>query len=785
MFTLNEDLSIYATRGDAVFFSVQAEYNGETFQFQPGDVVRLKIYGKKNAENVLLQKDFPVTVAADSVAIYLTEADTKLGEVISKPTDYWYEVELNPFTEPQTIIGYDEDGAKIFRLFPEGNDVPEFVVTPEDIPVVDKDLDLVSTRPVQNQAIARAVVQLRAAIESTNAMAVETTSTLRSDVNTLDNEIGVERSRIDNLVAVAVAPASGDDAAYLEVADIRVGYDGKTYTSAGKAVREQIGAVARQVKVKNLIDFHRLIRGFITADGTINNYNNGYTVANEVTTDFIKVGATGSYYFGHRFNAVATAIKETVSASKNFFSFALYDANKAFIKRVSYDTEETVIDASVFAGASYVRVSYRTYMFNSPVFAACGVPCEAMDEVKVSDNLLETYPMIFNGYLTNASGAVIGTTHDINGYIPTKEDEKTSGFIPCEGGREMFLFSTAEHDNWLRIAFYGADGAFMSSIAYSETSADAADVDDYNNFLETFVIPENAVALRISCRSAYIQECVLAYNDSQRRYLYKQCERSYKSKYEAEKVSLLPFRSFVKAVAHRGQSNGAPENTLSAYRLAAQQNFEYVECDISFTSDGVPVLLHDGTIDRTSDGTGNISKMTLAEARAYDYGSWFSSKYAGEKIPTAEEFIALCRKLSLHPYIEVKSGNAEQIKALVGIVRKYGMLRNVTWISFSVPHLKYVKDADPAARLGYVVDSVTESVVTTALGLRNDRNEVFVDTGTDNDKIALCIAADIPVERWTINAEEKIFSMNPYISGVTSNYIHAGKVLYNSEIKAE
>lgn len=219
MFTLNEDLSIYATRGDAVFFSVQAEYNGETFQFQPGDVVRLKIYGKKNAENVLLQKDFPVTVAADSVAIYLTEADTKLGEVISKPTDYWYEVELNPFTEPQTIIGYDEDGAKIFRLFPEGNDVPEFVVTPEDIPVVDKDLDLVSTRPVQNQAIARAVVQLRAAVEDTKKTVMQSA-----------RDLAVEKARIDNLVA-------GGTAGDAEVVDMRVDGDGVVHASAGDAVR--------------------------------------------------------------------------------------------------------------------------------------------------------------------------------------------------------------------------------------------------------------------------------------------------------------------------------------------------------------------------------------------------------------------------------------------------------------------------------------------------------------------------------------------------------------------
>lgn len=125
MFKLNDDLSIYVTRGDILFFAVYAEdtEQGIEYTFQAGDVVRMKVYGKKDAENVVLQKDFPVTANTTSVDIVLTGEDTKIGEVISKPKDYWYEVELNPLSNPQTIIGYDEDGAKVFKLFPEGNDI--------------------------------------------------------------------------------------------------------------------------------------------------------------------------------------------------------------------------------------------------------------------------------------------------------------------------------------------------------------------------------------------------------------------------------------------------------------------------------------------------------------------------------------------------------------------------------------------------------------------------------------------------------------------------------------
>lgn len=178
MFTLNnEDLSIYATRGDIVFFSVSAEDKDtkKPYKFQPGDVVRIKVYGKKDAETVVLQKDFPVTEITERVQIFLDKDDMKIGEVISKHKDYWYEVVLNDDTLPQTIIGYDEDGAKLFRLFPEGDDIPPYQppVKPEDIPIVDDELDLTSNRPVQNQAVAKAIAKLEDGYERTNAAVAE------------------------------------------------------------------------------------------------------------------------------------------------------------------------------------------------------------------------------------------------------------------------------------------------------------------------------------------------------------------------------------------------------------------------------------------------------------------------------------------------------------------------------------------------------------------------------------------------------------------------------------
>ena len=85
--------------------------------------MRIKICEKKNYSKVFLLKDFEVEEATTSVNIFLDKWDMKFGDMINKPTDYWYEVELNPDSQPQTIIGYDEDGAKVFRLYPEGGDM--------------------------------------------------------------------------------------------------------------------------------------------------------------------------------------------------------------------------------------------------------------------------------------------------------------------------------------------------------------------------------------------------------------------------------------------------------------------------------------------------------------------------------------------------------------------------------------------------------------------------------------------------------------------------------------
>lgn len=117
-------MSVYCTRGDCGTLTVTAEADGIDYVFRPEDVLRLKVFEKKGCDCVVIQREIVVGTTSTAVPIYLSGADTKVGEIIHKPKDFWYEVELNPYTTPVTIVGYDEDGPKLFRLYPEGADVP-------------------------------------------------------------------------------------------------------------------------------------------------------------------------------------------------------------------------------------------------------------------------------------------------------------------------------------------------------------------------------------------------------------------------------------------------------------------------------------------------------------------------------------------------------------------------------------------------------------------------------------------------------------------------------------
>lgn len=233
-----------------------------------------------------------------------------------------------------------------------------------------------------------------------------------------------------------------------------------------------------------------------------------------------------------------------------------------------------------------------------------------------------------------------------------------------------------------------------------------------------------------------------------------------------------------RGINHRGFNSQAPENTLPAFRLSALNGFKYVETDVRFSSDGIPVLLHDRSVNRTSNGSGNVDDMTFDELRKLDFGSWKDPFFTNVPIPSLEEFLGLCRGIGLHPYIELKTGTKTQIQTIVKMVEQYGLLENTTFISFSESLLKYALATESHSRVGYLCSRVTEEIISSCLSLSSENDSVFIDASDYSENaVELCVKNSIPLEMWTANSKATILALDDYVSGVTSDLFHAGRVI--------
>lgn len=168
--------------------------------------------------------------------------------------------------------------------------------------------------------------------------------------------------------------------------------------------------------------------------------------------------------------------------------------------------------------------------------------------------------------------------------------------------------------------------------------------------------------------------------------------------------------SFV--AGHRGDRSGAPENTIAALQRAIDSPLEFVETDISRSSDGVPVLFHDRTLKRTTDGTGPLAEKTLAELKALDAGSWFSTAYAGERIPTLEEFLTILVPSGKKALLELKGyWSLDDLTVVTELIEAAGVGDRVIFMSFHLGSLSSAAALAPAIPRVAILRSLPEDVV--------------------------------------------------------------------------
>jgi glycerophosphoryl diester phosphodiesterase len=154
--------------------------------------------------------------------------------------------------------------------------------------------------------------------------------------------------------------------------------------------------------------------------------------------------------------------------------------------------------------------------------------------------------------------------------------------------------------------------------------------------------------------------------------------------------------SLPQVIAHRGASAHEPENTLAAFRRAAEMGARFIETDLRITRDGRFVLLHDARVNHTTDGRGRTANLAFDAVRRLDAGSWFSEEFAGERIPTLEEALALAARLDLGLYLELKTPLDGSLPlALADQLRRSRRLDRVVLLSFDPEVLARMRSAEP------------------------------------------------------------------------------------------
>lgn len=203
-------------------------------------------------------------------------------------------------------------------------------------------------------------------------------------------------------------------------------------------------------------------------------------------------------------------------------------------------------------------------------------------------------------------------------------------------------------------------------------------------------------------------------------------------------------------VAHRGASAAAPENTIPAYRAALRAGITRLDLDVRFTRTGIPVVMHDSTVDRTTDGTGRVSRMTLSELRSLDAGSWFSPEFAGVKVPTLRQALDFGRTRGATFQLELKGRpTAQQLDDFLNRIRWLGMLSRVRVIGFDEETVGQVRAKEPGVATG-IIDFSGEPRPAEAVLPYGSTYVIGVGSVT-RARAARWRAAGLEVRPWTVN----------------------------------
>jgi glycerophosphoryl diester phosphodiesterase len=244
---------------------------------------------------------------------------------------------------------------------------------------------------------------------------------------------------------------------------------------------------------------------------------------------------------------------------------------------------------------------------------------------------------------------------------------------------------------------------------------------------------------------------------------------------EEMKVPYSTGKVPVAVIAHRGFSGAAPENTLAAFQKGIEIGSDMIELDIHLCKDGKVVVIHDETLERTTNAQGRVVDYTLKELKKFDAGSWFGPQFSGERIPTLGEVLELA-KGRVPVNIEIKNPTHGQYPITqladqaLRKVKEAGMIHRVVFSSFNPLSLEWIKKKEPQVGVALlyhepwsILSDVTGGEKYEVLNLRR--------TYLTKDKIAKIHKERMKVNVYTVNSQEEMEQFIRWaVDGIITNH---------------